>query len=62
MLTSSTGIGGGGGGATELWKGYIGEIILYTRELDIGEIRSVEEYLQDKWFGPTRLVSTTWCS
>lgn len=37
---------------------YIGEVIVYSRILDVGEIEAVETYLYDKWFGTASVDET----
>lgn len=39
-------------------RGYVGEILIYDRTLDSGEIAQVSDYLNDKWINPIPEPST----
>ncbi|HRQ60520.1 MAG TPA: cadherin-like domain-containing protein, partial [Alphaproteobacteria bacterium] len=44
---------GDNSGATQNHSGFIGELIVFNRVLNAGEIADVEAYLNTKWFGNT---------
>jgi Glycine rich protein len=45
-------IGNRGDNSGELWQGYVGEVIVYSRALSVAERQSVESYLSTKWGTP----------
>jgi fibronectin-binding autotransporter adhesin len=55
-------LGGGNGGAGEMSKGDISEVLVYSGVLSESDRKLVEQYLQAKWFGvlpPATAVSLT---